>query len=746
MQDLYPDDERYFTDLIALYGFQGRYEELFGLLLMAKDADANYLPSRIKLGTVYFRARQFDLASAEADELMAMAPDDPGVRILAARLAFHDGQEAEGLAHLDYVLGQDPMNAEALLLQSLRYRKTDVDRSLSMLAQAMQLLPLDVGQQFGNYRLGILSGTQRYPEFEAELVKMQDLYPDDERYFTDLIALYGFQGRYEDADRMLEGRISRQPDDVAAIAAYVQFLIITDRPEMAERLLMTEVNSMQDSTALLIALGNFYETSGRNAEALDAYSRAVDQASSLAEEIQAKNMLASAYLVLGEKEMARGAVSEVLSASPSDPSALLLEAAFLYNDRLYEDSIGAVRIVLRQRPEDAQALLLLARNYAQQRQFVLAQEAYIALLQSDRENADGQRELGDLFARTSDFDRAEQLLRQRLEADPDDFIAKNRLVDVLVATDQLDEAIVLAGEMIAFDDSSSSSYLQRARALLLSKKYPESIDDFAAVLARDPDSELALAGIVEAYEQSGNARGAERFLEAHLEANPTNSGSMVRLGGVKARLGDADAAMRLFEQAVDSDPEKVNAYMAAAGVYADDIAAQIRVLERGLSANPDAAVLGMLLGTAYGKVGRVNDQMALYQKLIDLNPSLDPALNNLALLLLDNDGRPQDIARAVKLVQGLSSSKNPDYLDTVGWVYYVAEDYPRAVGFLERAAAASGESGEIQYHLGMAYVKTGNDPGASQALAKAIDLGGEDAEYGESARQALALLAPVALN
>ena len=63
--------------------------------------------------------------------------------------------------------------------------------------------------------------------------------------------------------------------------------------------------------------------------------------------------------------------------------------------------------------------------------------------------------------------------------------------------------------------------------------------------------------------------------------------------------------------------------------------------------------------------------------------------------------------------------------DTLGWVLYHKGIYEEAVRYLE-AAARSSSAAAIQYHLGLAYCKTGRgDRGASMlraALRAAPDL------------------------
>ena len=76
--------------------------------------------------------------------------------------------------------------------------------------------------------------------------------------------------------------------------------------------------------------------------------------------------------------------------------------------------------------------------------------------------------------------------------------------------------------------------------------------------------------------------------------------------------------------------------------------------------------------------------------------------------------------RALQLATPFASSNDPALLDTLGWAHFRNADAAQAVRLLERAAAGSGQSAQIHYHLGMAYLGINNKVGAKQALARAV--------------------------
>ena len=95
------------------------------------------------------------------------------------------------------------------------------------------------------------------------------------------------------------------------------------------------------------------------------------------------------------------------------------------------------------------------------------------------------------------------------------------------------------------------------------------------------------------------------------------------------------------------------------------------------------------------------------------------------------------MVRAIELEKKLDKSDNPAVLDTLGWAHYRNGQYAEAVGVLERVVAKAGQYPIFHYHLGMAYLASGNKVGAKQELKRAVDEAQSDYPGLEEARAAL---------
>jgi Flp pilus assembly protein TadD len=162
------------------------------------------------------------------------------------------------------------------------------------------------------------------------------------------------------------------------------------------------------------------------------------------------------------------------------------------------------------------------------------------------------------------------------------------------------------------------------------------------------------------------------------------------------------------------------------------------VLREGLAAVPRGVPLELLYAELLRRAGRFDDAMARYEEVLARAPGNDIAANNLASLLSDHRADRASLERAVQLARRFERSRNPGYLDTLGWAHYRAGNYASAVAVLERAVQAGDRVPLFHYHLGMAMLRNGDDARGRTHLRKAVDTASAPFPGIEEARRLLA--------
>ena len=131
----------------------------------------------------------------------------------------------------------------------------------------------------------------------------------------------------------------------------------------------------------------------------------------------------------------------------------------------------------------------------------------------------------------------------------------------------------------------------------------------------------------------------------------------------------------------------------------------------------------------------IRDRLETYNRMLELNPDSELAANNVAAIIADHRYEDREaLERARRLAEGLADSRNPLYLDTLGWVLYRMGDYNRAEVYLREAVDQAPGVAALHYHLGAVLAAADKPDQAREQLDLAL---GGGAEFGgiEEARE-----------
>jgi Tfp pilus assembly protein PilF len=146
----------------------------------------------------------------------------------------------------------------------------------------------------------------------------------------------------------------------------------------------------------------------------------------------------------------------------------------------------------------------------------------------------------------------------------------------------------------------------------------------------------------------------------------------------------------------------------------------------------------ILLAQVYEYVGDIERARQTYQDALKVDPNSYQSLSNLARLYADHGG---SLSEALDLAQKAKAQQpdDPAVNDSVGWVYYKQGLYKSALPALEAAVAKSPQVARFQFHLGMAYLATGQPTPAHASLQAALQggLSPDDAKSAQAALQKL---------
>lgn len=726
---------RYLLALIAEK--DEKYQEMFGHLMVAVDGDPNNVEARIKLGTLYFLGQAWDEAAEQAAELLKMAPNDARVHLLQARVLVQKGDREAGIAEINKSLEIDPDYPDAIILKAAADSMENIDAGLQTLDTAIARLPAEKSRPLRELRVIMLSQAKRLDQVETSLESLAADFPKEQSYQFQLAQFYTSQGRVDDAEQLLKGLTERDPTDTDKQLGYVQFLATQRDQDKAEAALREFIDQNPDANKLRLALGQLLESRERPEDAKLTYQALADRSPKSAEGLNARGRIVAIEMRAGKLDVAAELIKKILVDAPDDPDALLYRAGLRFQDKKFDDAIADLRLVLRKQAENERALLLLGQAYAQKSDLTLAKDTYRRLLEVNPKSADGLHQLAVLHAMGREFPEAEELLRRQIELKADDALASGRLIEVLMAQQKTEQAEAEARRLATVSGQTGVGDFSLGRVLAQKKDYSGAAEAFRKSAAARKNDPLPLEGLVRSLVAAGKPNDAIAVLNEQLGNADNELFAKFLLGGIYGGQGDQGKAVSYLEEVVAKKPDSVVAWQSLAGVYRNDRDARIKVFERALKANPDSIELTMLLGTELELAELREEAIKLYEQLLKVNPKAEPAINNLAALLLDYRTDKASMVRALELAKTLQAVENPAVQDTLGWAHYRNGQYPEAVGVLERVVAKAAQFPIFHYHLGMAYVATGNKVGAKQELKRAVDEAKSDYPGLEEARSTL---------
>ena len=129
-----------------------------------------------------------------------------------------------------------------------------------------------------------------------------------------------------------------------------------------------------------------------------------------------------------------------------------------------------------------------------------------------------------------------------------------------------------------------------------------------------------------------------------------------------------------------------------------------------------------VLGTAYMKLGRLQDSQRAYEQAIHLAPKYGEAYNNLARLYVDGYQQKLRLAEALAYT---AVALNPDvaaYHDTLGWILSKHGQLNKAIKTLERSINLQRDAVESHYHLAQVALKANDRQKAIKSIRKVLKL------------------------
>lgn len=681
------------------------------------DAEPYY-----QLGLTYVESGNRSLALSCFRKAAALNPKHAGAQLKLAGL-LGEGNDQAALADAESraksVVDQFPSNVEALsTLAMTELRLGKPEEAVTHLEDALERLPGDLGSSALLMRARLSQGHVKAAE-EA------------------LLECY---------------RKAPQSAEVALVMG--RFYLVTQRPRQAEEQFRRALRIDPKYGPAFLDLGvTLFHTAGRKDEAgailkqaaalpgrnykpvyaiflLETGQRdaAIAELERLAKENAtdrtARTRLVKMYLIAGRRTDAEKLLAGVIKENPRDADALLQRAELAIDAGRYQDAQNDLNQVMRFRPDTAEPHVLLARLAgAQGRKLDQRQE----LAEAIRLNAallSARLDLARVLIASKGDAAALEILRQ---APATQQRAIPWLVEcnwALMNLGRADEARkgVAQGLRLA---ATPDLWLQDALLRIGRRDYQGARSALDRLFEQKPEDVRGLRALGQLYAAQNQQAAGLRALREYAARRPDSAPVQNFLGEVLMGEGVRTGARAAFTRALSADPRFQPAQLALARLDAAEgkLHPAHQAVADLLARNPNDPEVLLNMGWLDNLEKDYPAALSCFRKVVDADPSNVVALNNLAYLLASETSRYDEALKYAQQVKQIAPD-NPGVDDTIGWIMFRKGLYRSAVEYLEHAAKGEADP-VIRYHLGMAYLKLGDqrgEPTLRAALKSAPDL------------------------
>ncbi len=718
---------------------EGNLRQAFTNFRQAAEQQPDHLPSLVKVGQYFLAGNRLDEVMEQAGVILALDPENADGHVLRGAVHLRRNELALARQEIDQALRADPANLAAVsALVGIERKAGKSEIALATLAKAIDQNPEESGLRLLQIQLLIEQGALGKAEEVYRSLTLKE--PDNLGYKTSLAKLLIQQNRKDDAETYLRAIVVAAPQSPELKLLLVDFLFNQRGFAEAETALLGFVEQSPAELMYRFSLAELYLRHEERAKAIGAYREIIELDQTGPKGLIARASLAKALMAQGDKEAARALVVEVLKEDPNDTEALFLRARDRLEGGDNEGAIADLRTLLRERPELAGGRALLAEAHLRNGEPTLAIEALRTLLELRPESQTAQVALARQLARQGEVDTALTMLREALGRDPNDLAALRVQAEVYSRQKNWPALIETATTIIVQTSEKALGYQIRGQAYLVQQQYVEAAADFVAVLETEPDALGPLVGLVRSYLGRDEGQEAKDLLLARLATSPDSAALHTLLGELYRTTGETGPAEAAFRAAIESRKDYAPAYanLASLSQQAGNVAEAIKIYRDGLAASPGDEKLSFALATALILEKDYAAAAEIYDAMLAGNSDLPAVANNLAALIADFQYEDStQLARALELSKPFDTSRNPFFLDTLGWVHYRLGNIEQALSYLEQAVAKAPGAAQLQYHLGMAYHAAGQPEKARQALDLAV-VDGADYPGLQTARATLA--------
>ena len=702
------------------YFDKGQYREAEIQFENAIQVDSRFADAHYKLALAAMKLQQWPTAYQELLTTVQIQPDQYAAHLDMANLLIMGRQFNEAKEHLDLLAQKQPNNPDVYIARANYYAATNnTTAALADMQKALQLDP-SRSDSYLNLALLLVRG-QQWDTAEVNFKKAVALNPKSMTALVSLGSFYQTRGRFPEAEQVFRRAIETAADDPSPRLSLAALYMAENKPAQAEDFLRQSKKDFPNDAVGYRMLGDFYFANNQLDKATTEYAALYqDHPKDL---VVTKNYIQ--LLILKDRlDDARKLNDEVVKAKRDDPDAQVYKGEIEIRSGKASDAVNTLQAVLKNDPDNAVAHYQLGLAFDQLGNTNRAEAEWRDAVRLRPDIVEAYRALAGVAIHRGDPGElakdADQIIALQ-PASPDGYLL--RAVADIDRKDfsTADEDIHRSLEK---EPNNPAAYVQLGNLRMAQSKYAEAQKAYGQGLDQDPNSTDALGGVLNVDLVQKQPDRAIAAVKTQLAKYPKNAGFHIMLGQLlMEQKKDLAGAEQEFKQASDLDKKNGEALIKLGSVQSERGATDqaLQTYLDGSKAYPKETVFCLLAGGIYETKQDWENAKQQYRKVLEIQPDNPLASNNLAYVMLQQGGNV-DVAFSMAQTARRQLPDNPNSADTLGLAFYQKHVYTSAINLFKEAVKKEPDNALFNYHLGLAYARSGQAALAKQQLERVVKI------------------------
>jgi len=681
------------------------------LLKNALEKDQNFIEARFQLGKAYTAAGKYEQAEKEFQKVSMMDPSRPDVHIEIARVYVDTGRGDDALKELGKYSASHPETPETLELKGYAHVvKKELDEAKDCFLQGLKLDPERATTEMGLAGVYRMKGDNQDAEKLLQEVIGKDAKNSKACY---MLADMAVSGKNLDKALDLYKKITEiNPQDSEAL--YRSGLIYIDKgdPGKADKI-ADDLLAKFPKRAAGDALKGIIKYSRKD------YRAAIE---SLLKATAAQPTLASLYYLglshynVGEFELALTQFKKILDIDPSNTHARLLIGVILLKLKRTDTAIEEIKKVLETDKDNALAYNILGSAYMTKGLPEEAMKELNTAIYLNPNLSDAHLKKGLFTLGQGDAKAAEAELKTAVKVAPEVLNTRLVLYSYYMSKTDYPKAVGVMKEALTGKKSDAPFYNYMAAAYLKSSKPAEAETCLNKAKSADPDFFPPYINLATYYAAKGDYGKALDEYNAMLKRDPKNATAMVNSAALHEMQGKEAEALALYSRAKETKDRR--AFLALTDYYfrKKDANKALGVLDEMHNAYPGEIEALEVKGKIYVTVKQYKEALDVFEKVEAKNPG-----KGLPLIIgtyLQMGDYPQAIKR---LENSLRTSPDDVSLRAeLAKIYALKGDWNKAITNSQMIINSKPGSAVGYIVLASVYEKQGSTANAIETLKKGV--------------------------